>query len=160
MTNNHKKLSNKPRAIINKFAYKDYNIGKIYSAGLVLLGYETKAIRSGNVTLSGSFVNIKDGELWLYNCFVKPSLTSTQTSEQNDQLRARKLLVRKKELAELITAKEQGLSLVPLKILNNKKYIKIEIATAKGLKKYDKRQKIKERETKREIGRNIKQNNY
>lgn len=160
MTKNHKKITNKPRAIINKFAYKDYSIGKIYSAGIVLLGYETKAIRLGNATLSGSFVNIKDGELWLYNCFVKPNLNSTQISEQKDQTRARKLLVRKKELSELISAKEQGQALVPIKILNNQRYIKIEIATAKGLKKYDKRQKIKERETKREIGRNIKQNNY
>lgn len=154
------KINKNAAYITNKLALKDYEIKKVFSAGIVLLGPETKSIRMGNASLTGAFINIKDGELWLYNCLVKPTTLNAPALSLIEQTRARKLLVSKRELAELIAAKDSGLSIIPLKILTKKRYIKIDIATAKGLKKYDKRQKIKARETKRDIERHTKNQTY
>jgi SsrA-binding protein len=144
------------KAIVNRRARHDYAIEQAYEAGIVLSGAEVKSLRSGHGHLRGAYVTIKDNELWLINATITATVTNKNSLSEDDKTRARKLLVKDKERKELISAKEQGLAIVPLKILNKKRFIKVEIATAKGLKKYDKRERIKERDTARDLEREIK----
>jgi SsrA-binding protein len=145
--------------ITNKTARRDYDIRKTYIAGIVLSGAETKSLRTGHGHLKGAFVNIKDHELWLFNATINATNANRTALPEETQTKARKLLVNSKQLAELATAKEQGLTIIPLKVLTKTRYIKVEIATAKGLRKYDKRQKIKTRDTKLDTARAIKSYN-
>ena len=143
-------------SIVNKRARHDYEIKDTYDAGIVLSGAEVKSLRLGHGHLRGAYVNIKDDELWLFNSTITPTKTNQNAFDENRQTAPRKLLVNKKELHELADAKEQGLTIIPLKILTAKKFIKVQIATARGLKKYDKRQKIKQRDTQRDLDRLVK----
>jgi SsrA-binding protein len=143
------------KAIVNRRVRHDYAIEQTYEAGIVLSGAEVKSLRSGHGHLRGAYVTIKDNELWLVNATITATVTNKNSLSEDDKTRARKLLIKAKERQELISAKEQGLSIVPLKILNRKRFIKVEIATAKGLKKYDKRERIKERDTQRDLNRTI-----
>jgi SsrA-binding protein len=142
--------------ITNKTARRDYDIRQTFVAGVVLTGAETKSLRTGHGHLKGAFVNIKDHELWLFNATINATNANRNALPEDQQTRARKLLVNKKQLRELVLAKEQGLTIVPLKILTKSRYIKVEIGSAKGLKKYDKRQKLKKRESKIESQRALK----
>lgn len=142
--------------ITNKTARRDYDIRQTLVAGIVLSGAETKSLRTGHGHLKGAFVNIKDSELWLMNATINATNANRNALPEVEQTRARKLLVNKKQLHELTLAKEQGLTIVPLKVLTKSRFIKVEIATAKGLKKYDKRQKIKMRDSKLEAQRALK----
>ncbi len=142
--------------ISNKTARRDYDIKHSYTAGVMLTGAETKSLRTGHGHLKGAFVNIKDHELWLFNATINATNVNRIALPEEQQTKPRKLLVSKKQLAELATAKEQGLTIVPLKILNKTRYIKVEIATAKGLRKYDKRAKLKKRDTDRDTNRALK----
>jgi SsrA-binding protein len=144
------------KAIVNRRARHDYAIEQAYEAGIVLSGAEVKSLRSGHGHLRGAYVTIKDNELWLINATITATVTNKNSLGEDDKTRARKLLVKEKERKELISAKEQGLAIVPLKILNKKRFIKVEIATAKGLKKYDKRERIKERDTQRDLEREMR----
>jgi len=151
------KQKSQPAAqIVNKQARRDYELHKTYQAGLVLSGAEVKSLRNGHGHLRGAFVNIKDGEVWLYNATINATNANRQALSESDQTRARKLLITKRELAELASAKEQGLTIIPLKLNTKAHYIKIDIATAKGLKKYDKRQVLKKRDEMRDIQRAFK----
>jgi SsrA-binding protein len=143
-------------SIINKRARFDYELKQNIIAGIVLTGAETKSLRLGHGHLKGAFANIKDNELWLFNATITPTKTNANDFSEESQTRARKLLVSKKELDMLQSAKEQGLTIVPVKLLTNSRYIKIEIAAAKGLKKYDKRHKIKTRDESRDTARELK----
>ena len=145
-----------PGLIVNKQARRDYELNKTFQAGLVLSGAEVKSLRNGHGHLRGAFVNIKDGELWLYNATINATNANRTVLTETMQTRARKLLVSKKELAELASAKEQGLTIIPLKLHVASRYIKVDIATAKGMKKYDKREKIKKRDTSRDVARALK----
>ncbi len=142
--------------IVNKAARRDYELKQFYNAGIVLTGAETKSLRTGHGHLRGAFANIKDGELWLFNATVTAGNFNRQALPEESQARARKLLVKKKQLAELIAAKEQGLTIVPIKMLTKGRFIKVEIATGKGLKKYDKRSKLKKRDQELDIKRALK----
>jgi SsrA-binding protein len=142
--------------IVNKAARRDYELKQFYNAGIVLTGAETKSLRTGHGHLRGAFANIKDGELWLFNATVTAGNFNRQALPEESQTRARKLLVKKKQLAELIAAKEQGLTIVPIKMLTKGRFIKVEIATGKGLKKYDKRSKLKKRDQELDIKRALK----
>ena len=150
------KKPQKPAQIVNKQARRDYELNKTYQAGLVLSGAEVKSLRNGHGHLRGAFVNIKDSELWLYNATVNATNANRSALPETAQTRARKLLVSKRDLGELASAKEQGLTIIPLKLHTASRYIKVEIATAKGLKKYDKREKIKKRDTGRDVARALK----
>ena len=149
-----KKHSNS--AISNQRARFDYDIKDEYTAGIILSGAETKSLRMGRGSLRGAFVTIKDGEAWLNNMQIMPTNANRAHLAEQDQTRARKLLLHTKQLHQLASAKEQGLAIVPLKILTKTRYIKVVITTAKGKKKYDKRAKIKERDTNRDIHRSLK----
>lgn len=143
-------------SILNRQARRDYQINKSYLAGIVLSGAEVKSLRSGHGHLRGAFVNIKDNELWLFNATINATNFNKNVLGETEQTRPRKLLVNTKELSELASAKDQGLTIIPLKLTTKTRYIKLELATAKGLKKYDKRAKIKKRDSDREVNRTLK----
>lgn len=138
---------------INKRARYDYELLDKYEAGLVLTGMETKSIKSGNISLKGSFVSIKNNELFLTNALISLyKFTSPKTDY--DPTQSRKLLLKKSEIKSIIGKKTvQGLTLVPIRVYNKKGLIKLEFALAKGKKKYDKRKSIAERESRVKIGR-------
>jgi SsrA-binding protein len=144
-----------PGLIVNRRARHDYATQQTYEAGLVLTGAEVKSLRQGHGHLRGAYVMTKDGELWLVNATITPTNTNRNSFDEANQTRNRKLLVKTKELDALTKAKEQGLTIIPLAILNKKRFIKIQIATARGLKKYDKRENIKKRDTQRDIQRSL-----
>ena len=129
--------------IVNKKAFHNYEILETLEAGLVLKGSEVKSLRSGRCNLGDSFVKIMSGELWLVNTDI-PKYKYDGSSEY-DSTRLRKLLVNHKELIYLESKLKQGnLTLIPLKVYSKGSIFKIEIALARGKKKYEK--KAKERE--------------
>lgn len=139
----------------NKRAYFDYGILETYEAGLVLYGYEVKAIQTGHISLKGSYVVIKNREAFLINAFIPPYQPANTPADYDPQ-RTRKLLLKKSELESLIgKSKQKGLTLIPLKLYTKRHKIKLEMAIAKGKRKIDKREKIREREVKREIERKL-----
>jgi len=140
---------NQPKQIKNRRAKFDYQLGDSFVVGMQLTGAETKSLRLGHGQLRGSFVTIKNGELWLTNATISPS-AGVPISE-SDQTRGRKLLAKKREINQLIEAKNQGQTIIPTEILIQGRYIKLRIAVGRGKKKYDKRQVLKERETNRRI---------
>lgn len=144
--------------IINRRARFDYELGEEIVAGLVLTGPEVRAARDGHVQLKGSFVSIHDGELWLNNTSFSLKLNQHgQTSARTVDTSARKLLISKKQLDALLIAKQQGMTIVPTKLLTTKKFIKVVIALGKGKKRYDKRETIKRRDQERDARRSIAQ---
>ena len=126
-----------------------YQILESFEAGIELKGFEVKALRQNKGSLKGSYVTIKDNEAYLVN-FNIPPYQPKNTPKDYDENRPRKLLLKRKEIDYLIgKLKERGLTLIPMKIYSKNNLIKVEIALAKGLKKYEKREKIKEKEFKR-----------
>lgn len=136
----------------NKKASHDYHIEETYEAGMVLQGTEIKSIRAGRMNIKDAFARIQNGQVYLHNAHIS---TYEQGNRYNHEpLRTRKLLLHKKEINKLIGAtKEQGYSLVPLKVYIKNGFAKILIALAKGKKKYDKRDDLKKKDAKREIER-------
>ncbi len=142
--------------IQNKKAYFDYEFLEEYEAGVVLYGYEVKAVRANKASLNGAYVIIRGGEAFLVNASIS-AYQVANTPKSYDPERARKLLLSKKQLEVLEQGSEkQGLTIVATKWYNNKRKIKLGIALAKGKKKADKRETIKSRDTKREIDRIMK----
>lgn len=140
----------------NKKARFNYEIIKKYEAGIELLGIEVKSIRGGQMSLEGSFVIIRGGEIFLINANIPPYQPNNSPSDY-DSYRNRRLLLTKKEIKELAsTEKNKSLTIVPLLVYNKNKKVKVEIGLAKGRKKFDKRENIKKRETEREIRREAK----
>jgi len=141
----------------NKKALFDYYIEERYEAGMVLEGWEVKAIRENKVQLKDSYVKIKDGEMWLLGCHIS-ALRSASTHVNPDAERIKKLLLKKKEIDKLIGKVEQkGYSLVALNLHYRKGKVKAEIALAKGKKMYDKRAVEKEKELNKEKAQMEKQ---
>ena len=135
----------------NKRALFDYEILGAFEAGIVLKGYEAKAVTSGRVNLSGSYASLVRGELWIVNLDIPPYQPKNIPGPY-DPKRSRKLLVTKSELNELV-GKTKGLTLIPMKMYSKRGKIKLEIGLAKSRKKKDKREVIKQRETQKEIKR-------
>lgn len=130
------KKSKTPATVtVNRRARFDYQLGDELSCGLVLTGPEVRLIRDHHVQLKGSFVTLRNGELWLNNLTLGA-----------DTARTLKLLATKKQLQALARAKQDGLQLVPVRLLAGGRYIKLVIATGKSKKKYDKRETIKQRD--------------
>ncbi len=139
----------------NKKAYHDYFIEETYEAGLLLRGTEVKSIREGRINLKDSYVVIKDLEAYLLNCHISPY--SHGNIMNHDPLRARKLLLNKKEIFRLLGKSQQkGYSIVPLKVYFKGPHAKVEIGLAKGKREYEKRESIKEREARKEIEKTLK----
>ena len=140
----------------NPKAYFDYNILETFEAGLVLSGQEVKSVKTGKVSLRGSYVKILNNEAWLIGATVSP-YQQNNTSPDYDHQRTRKLLLKKKEVKYLFEkSQEAGLAIVPLKLYGKKNLIKLEIGLARGKKKYDKRESIKKREEEKKIRQKIK----
>ncbi len=141
-----KKKKTPTSVTVNRKAHFDYQLDEEITCGVVLSGPEVRLIRDHHVQLKGSFVTVRNGELWLNN------LTLGADTAKN-----LKLLVTKRQLHSLILAKKDGYQLVPLRLLADGRYIKLVIATGKGKKKYDKRETIKRRDLNRHLGREFKQ---
>ena len=143
--------------IINRRARFDYSLVQEIITGISLTGPEVRAARDAHVQLKGSFVTIRDNELWLNNAsFSIKNNDKNAKSNRTIDTRARKLLAKRKEIDKLQSEKTSGMSIVPIKLLNGGKYIKLVIALGKGKKEYDKRETIKRRDQNRETLRTLK----
>jgi SsrA-binding protein len=137
----------------NRRARFEYHIEETYEAGLVLQGWEVKAIRAGQVQLTDGYVTIRDGELFLIGCRIN-ALRTASTHVQPEADRTKKLLMHKEEIRRLIGKVEQkGFTLVPLNLHYKDGRVKAEIALAKGKAVHDKRETEKKRDWEREHGR-------
>jgi SsrA-binding protein len=137
----------------NRKAFHDYFIEDKFEAGLVLEGWEVKAIRAGRIQLKESYVVIKNGALWLLGSHITP-LATASTHIKPDPTRTRKLLLHAEQTVKLIGKVERaGYTLVPLDLHYQRGYIKAEIGLAKGKKQHDKRESEKQREWEREKAR-------
>ncbi len=143
----------------NKKAFFDYFIEEKYEAGIVLEGWEVKAIRDGRTNLKESYVIIQRGELYLLGCHITP-LGAASTHIRPDATRTRKLLLHKEEIVKLIGKVERaGYTLVPLDMHFSKGRVKLQIGLAKGKKQHDKREAEKEKDWKREQSAIMKSKN-
>lgn len=134
----------------NRKASFDYHIDETLEAGMVLLGPEVKSLRDGRASLVDSYARIKSGELFLYSMHITPYPFSHHL--ELDPTRTRKLLLNKREIKRLIgKTEEKGYALIPTKVYFKDGRAKVELALAKGKKKYDKRRSLKEKEMKREM---------
>lgn len=142
--------------IQNRKARFNFEILETFEAGLVLKGFEAKAIRASKGKLEGSHVIIRGGEAFLVNASVS-AYQPANTPKNYETDRARKLLLSKKELAHIEQQTEKaGLTAIPLRLYNNGRNIKLEVALARGKKKHDKRESLKARDSKRDIERTLK----
>jgi len=140
----------------NKRGIFDYELRDKFEAGLVLTGAEVKSVKTGHISLRGSFVTMHDSELYLTNANISP-YPFAKNSHPYDPNKSRKLLVRKSEIRSLIGKLQvKGLTLVPLRVYTKKRLIKLEFALARGKKAYDKRKDIAKKESKRKIDRALK----
>lgn len=149
-----KKRSNTPASIQNRRARFDYELGDSLVVGLELTGAEVKSLRMGHGQLRGAYVTVKDGELYLLGAAVNGTHAVPLTEQE--QTRTRRLLAKRREIDALITAKQQGRTIVPLELLTRGRFIKLRIAIGKGKKQYDKRETLKKRDESREIHRALK----
>jgi SsrA-binding protein len=137
--------------VTNKRAFFDYEILETFEAGIVLSGQEVKSIKTGHISLAGSFVTMKGAEAWLTNSHVPPYKMAGKISDY-EPTRPRKLLLHRKELSSLIgKIKQKGLTLVPLRVYTKGSKVKLEFGIGRGKKKYEKRETIKKREIDRKI---------
>lgn len=142
--------------VLNKRATFDYEIIETFNAGIVLSGHEAKSARLGHPNISGSHCIIRNGEIFIVGSNI-PSFQAGNMPKDYGAERSRKLLLLKKDILRLTEKIKSGLTLVPLKLYSDKRgFLKLEIALARGKKKYDKRDIIKKRETDREIRRELK----
>jgi len=140
----------------NRRAKYDYQILEKFEAGLVLAGYEVKAVKKGHLSLKGSYVTINQKEVWLINSLISPYQPKNMPQDY-DSTRSRKLLLHKEEIKSLIgKRKGKGLTLVPLRVYTKHNRIKLEFGLGQGKKQVDKREKIKQREAKIKIDRALK----
>jgi len=144
-----KKKKRPSGAITNRRARHDYELGDELVVGVSLSGAETKALRMGHGHLRGAYVTAKDGELWLLNATITG--TNAIKLDESEQTRSRKLLAKRREIDALIAKKTQGMTIIPLAILNKSRYIKVRISIGRGRKNYDKRAALKKRDQTRDI---------
>jgi SsrA-binding protein len=136
----------------NRKARHDYHIEDTYEAGIVLKGSEIKSVRDSRVSLKEGYVTPRDGELWLQDVHIAPYEQSGLWT--HDPKRPRKLLLHRREIDRLIKeVQRRGYTLVPLRMYIRGKYAKVEIALARGKRKYDKRRAIAERDQERRVRR-------
>lgn len=134
-----------PGTIKNRRARYDYSLEDGFTFGMLLNGRQVRAIRSGHLSLVGSFINTKDSQIWLVNA----KLTLPKTSKEKESLTTSepiKLLATKKDIKEIESAKKSGRTIVPTEVLNQTRYIKLRASIGKGKKEYDKRQAKKKRD--------------
>jgi SsrA-binding protein len=141
----------------NKKAFFDYFIETRYEAGLVLEGWEVKAIRAGRANIKESYIVVRDGALWIIGAHISP-LPAASTHIHPDPVRTRKLLLHAEESNKLIGKVEQrGYTLVPLNLHYSKGRVKCDIALARGKKQHDKREVEKNRDWQRDKARLVRE---
>lgn len=142
--------------IDNKRGTFDYSIIETMEAGLVLEGFEVKSLRAGQGSLKGARVVARGGEAYLVGATVPP-WQQANAPKSYDPERTRKLLLNKKQIAQVLSAEsEKGLTVIPISVYNKGRNLKLEIAIARGKKAHDKRETIKKRDTERDIRRSLK----
>ena len=140
----------------NRKAGRDYHLDDRREAGLVLMGTEIKSIRAGRVNLADGYVQVRDGELWLTNVHIAPYDPAGRYG--HEPRRPRKLLLHRREIDRLISrVQERGYTIVPVRLYLKEGRAKVEIALARGKRKYDKRQAISKRDAQRDIERALKE---
>jgi SsrA-binding protein len=140
----------------NRKAFHDYHILDTFEAGIVLVGTEVKAIREGRVNLRDSYGRVEAGEVFVYNIHISPY--SHRGYADHEPTRRRKLLLHKSEIRKLVgKTVERGMTLVPVRMHFKNGRVKLAIALAKGKRTYDKRERIRRRETERETRAAIKE---
>lgn len=150
-----KKNENTTPTIKNRKARHEFSIEETFEAGVVLKGTEVKSLRQGKASLQEAFAYLKDGEVWLRDMYIKPYKQGSYAN--HDERRQRKLLLKRREIREIEKyINQKGYTLVPLKLYFKGGYAKILLGLAQGKKQYDKREDIKERDTKRELERKYK----
>jgi len=144
-----------PRYSDNSKALFDYEVLKQFTAGIELLGVEVKSVREGKMNLRGAFVVIRGLEAYLVGSDI-PAYQPKNAPRDYNPLRARKLLLSQSELEELRDAEgTKGLTIIPLSVYNKGRFLKLDLAIARGKKKFDKRQAIKKRDIERDLGRSL-----
>lgn len=142
----------------NKKAYHDYFIEEKFEAGMVLKGTEVKSLRIGKANLNDSFALVKNGEAFLHNLHISPYDFGNR--ENHDPDRMRKLLLHKKEIGKLFSMiREQGYTVVPLRLYFKDGLVKVEVGLAKGKKLYDKREDLKKKDMRRDVAVALKERN-
>ncbi len=140
----------------NRKAAHNYHLDERHEAGLVLTGTEIKSIRAGRVNLRDGYAQPRDGELWLFNVHIAPYDPAGRSG--HEPCRPRKLLLHRREIDRLVSrVQERGYTIVPLRLYLKGGRAKVEIALARGKRKYDKRQAIAKRDAQREIDRTLKE---
>ena len=154
--NSRRKNKKQGLAVVNKKAYRNFELIEKFEAGLKLLGTEVKSLRLGQADLNGSYARFEDEECWL----VGASIAHYEQAgiRNHEPLRKRKLLLHKTELRKVrIKLEQRGFTFVPLRIyFNDRGLAKVELALARGKRQYDKRKTIAERTQKRDIDRDMK----
>ena len=141
----------------NPTARHNYTIEDTYEAGIVLTGTEIKSIRNSKVNLKDSYANVKNGEVFIYGMHISPY--EHGNIYNRDPLRTRKLLLNRREINKLVgLIKQKGLSLVPISLYFNGKFLKIELVVGKGKKLYDNRQDIAKRDAERRMQKALRAN--
>lgn len=150
MTSEHKKILTE-----NRKARHDYFIDDEYEAGMVLVGTEVKSLRIGRVNLKDSYAKIKNGEVFVHQMHIGQYPFAHY--DNHDPLRPRKLLLHNHEIKKLIgKVQEKGYSLIPVRVYFKNGKVKISLALARGKRKYDKRESIRNRDEKRDMERSLK----
>jgi SsrA-binding protein len=153
-----KQPKSKPTAVVNRRARFDYELGDDLVVGMSLTGPETRAARDGHIQLKGSFVTIRDNELWLNNASFSLKLNKKgEVGARSLDTSPRKLLAHRKQIDALGIRKKEGMTIVPTKLMTAGRHIKLIVALGKGKKNYDKRETLKRRDQERDAKRAIKQ---
>ena len=143
----------------NPVAYHNYTINDKIESGIVLTGTEIKSIRSGKVNLKDTYVNIKNGEAFIYGMHISPYEHGNIFNK--DPMRTRKLLLNKKEINKLLGfITKKGMTIVPISLYFKNSFVKLELGIGKGKKLYDKREDIAKKDAQRKIQRTLKNAEY
>ncbi len=149
------KSTGKDKNQLRKIRY-DYDVIETFEAGIELTGIEVKSIRTHNPTLDGAYIGVRGGEAFVFKMQIPPYQASN-TPDGYEPERIRRVLLTKKEIRKLADVEAgKGLTIVPVKVYNKGRKIKLEVAIVRGKKKFDKREAIKKRESDRDIQRTLK----
>lgn len=143
------------KPIVNAPARASYEFLEDWEAGIILSGAEVKSVKAGKVNLRSAYIGIEKNALWLRNCLI--STYQAKNQPDYDPERPRKILLHKEEIARIIgKIQREGLTVIPEKMYSKCGLIKVRIVLARGLKKHDKREKIKKRDIERDVRRVMK----
>lgn len=138
----------------NRKAHFNYEVLEKFSAGIVLTGQEVKSVRAGKISLVGAYISVRGGEAFLVNADIQAY--QPKNAPEHDPERSRKLLLSRSELLELEKAEAtKGLTIVPLSVYNKGRFIKVDVAIARGKREFDKREALKKRDTERDLKRTL-----